>query len=69
MVAQDTLEVMYYNILNYPGSTPERVEYFRIVNQYIEADIILVNEILSDEGANSLTIASHTIGTLHCRMA
>ncbi len=47
--AQDTLKVMYYNILNYPGSTPERIVYFRTVNQYINADVILVNEILSDE--------------------
>jgi len=52
--AQDTLEVMYYNILNYPGSTPERVEYFRTINQYIKADIILVNEILSESGADLL---------------
>ncbi len=54
MVAQDTLEVMYYNILNYPGSTPERVDHFRTINQYINADVILVNEILNDEGANFL---------------
>jgi len=52
--AQDTLKVMYYNILNYPGSTPERVNYFRTVNQYINADVILVNELLNQEGANTL---------------
>ena len=52
--AQDTLRVMYYNLLNYPGSTPERVEYFRTINQYIDADIILVNELINDEGAITL---------------
>ena len=52
--AQDTLEVMYYNILNYPGSTPERVDYFKTINQYVRADIILVNEILSESGADIL---------------
>ncbi|MCD4730928.1 MAG: endonuclease/exonuclease/phosphatase family protein [Bacteroidales bacterium] len=52
--AQDTLEVMYYNILNYPGSTPERVNYFKTINQYVRADIILVNEILSESGADIL---------------
>jgi len=52
--AQDTLEVMYYNILNYPGSTPERVDYYRTINQYVKADIILVNEILSESGADLL---------------
>lgn len=54
IMAQDTLRVMYYNILNYPGSTPERVSYFKIVNLYIQPDIILVNELISDEGANIL---------------
>lgn len=52
--AQDTLEVMYYNVLNYPGSTPERVDYFRTINQYIKADIIVVNEVLSESGATML---------------
>lgn len=51
---QDTLEVMYYNILNYPGSTSGRVDYFKTINQYIKADIILVNEILSESGADLL---------------
>jgi len=45
---------MYYNLLNYPGNTPERVEYFRTINQYIQADIILVNELINDEGATML---------------
>ena len=53
---QDTLEVMYYNILNYPGSTPERVDYFKTINQYIKADIILVNEIRSELGADLLLL-------------
>lgn len=52
--AQDTLEVMYYNVLNYPGSTPERVDYFRTINQYVKADIIVVNEVLSESGASTL---------------
>ena len=52
--AQDTLEVMYYNILNYPGSTPGRVDYFKTINQYIKADIILVNELISESGADLL---------------
>lgn len=52
--AQVSLKIMYYNILNYPGSTSERVTYFRTSSQYINADIILVNELISDEGANML---------------
>lgn len=52
--AQDSLRVMYYNILNYPGSTPERVSHFKTVNLYIQPDILLVNELISDDGANIL---------------
>ncbi len=52
--AQDTLNVMYYNILNYPGSTASRVNYFRTVCAYTSPDVILVNEILSDNGAITL---------------
>jgi len=54
LMAQDTLRVMYYNILNYPGSTAERVSHFKIVNLYVEPDILLVNELISDDGANML---------------
>lgn len=54
ILAQDTLRVMYYNILNYPGSTPERVSHFRIVNLYVQPDILLVNELISDDGASML---------------
>ena len=48
LLAQDTLRVMYYNILNYPGSTPERVSHFRIVNMYVGPDILLVNMLYYD---------------------
>ena len=52
--AQDTLKVMYYNVLNYPGSTPGRVSYFRTTNQYIGADVILISELINDAGAETL---------------
>jgi len=53
-IAQDSLKIMYYNVLNYPGSTPGRVSYFRTTNQYVGADIILVTELISDAGAETL---------------
>jgi len=52
--AQDTLKVMYYNVLNYPGSIPQRVSYFRTTNQYIRADVILISELINDAGAETL---------------
>jgi hypothetical protein len=51
MSQTDTATVMYYNILNFPGTTPERIVNFRTINQYVKPDILLVNELLSDVGA------------------
>jgi len=51
----DTLRVMYYNTLNYPdGGDPNREDYFRTTNLYVQADIILVNELTSATGATTL---------------
>jgi len=53
-ISQDTLKVMYYNVLNYPGSTSGRVEYFRTITHYVMPDVILINELISDAGAELL---------------
>ncbi|MCD4745704.1 MAG: hypothetical protein K8R58_05345, partial [Bacteroidales bacterium] len=50
----DTLSVMYYNILNYPSGDPGREAYFRTINQYLKADLILVNELTNNQGAITL---------------
>lgn len=50
----DTAVIMYYNVLNYPGSTASRVQYFRTVNRYVEPDIILITELVSNAGAQML---------------
>ncbi len=49
--AQDTLRVMYYNLLNYPGESPERVGDLRQILGYSKPDILVVNELLNEEGA------------------
>lgn len=54
MSQSDTATIMYYNILNFPGTTPERISYFRTINQYIKPDLLLVNELLSEAGAIQL---------------
>ena len=44
---QDTLSIMTYNVLNFPGSTAERVSDFRTVIDEYRPDILVVNEMLS----------------------
>jgi hypothetical protein len=64
LFAQDTLSVMYYNVLNYPGTTPERVGYFRTIAQYTLPDVMLLTEVLSEEGANTLLDDGLNLGSI-----
>lgn len=48
----DTLRLMYYNVLDYPNSDPGREVYFRTLNQFVQADVICVNELKTSTGAN-----------------
>lgn len=69
-VAQDTLKVMYYNVLNFPGSTGYRVSYFRTINQYISPDILLVTELHDNNGAITLLQEGLNVyGTTHYAQA
>lgn len=58
--------VMYYNVLNFPGSTSERVNNFRIINQYLQPDIILITELNTEAGAEMLLSGGlNVFGTSH----
>lgn len=48
MYAQDTISVVTYNLLNYPGSdTTTRNPYYRTIAEYLDTDILVVSEITS----------------------
>lgn len=60
---QDTVRVMYYNILNFPGDSPERITYLRKILLYSKPDVFVVNELLSEAGSNAiLTEALNVFG-------
>lgn len=67
----DILKVMYYNTLNYPtGGDPNREDHFRTVNQYLQADVILINELTSESGAYTLlNDALNVYGTTYYQKA
>jgi len=52
LLAQDQVKIMYYNLLNYPGSSPLRHDTLRKIIQYVKPDLFLVNELQSNAGAN-----------------
>lgn len=49
--AQDTIRVMYYNLLRFPNISPERVTDLRKIVAYVQPDILVVNELLSEVGS------------------
>jgi len=53
LAAQDTLSIMTYNVLNFPGSTPERVIDFRKVLDEYRPDILVLSEMLSRGAMNT----------------
>ena len=66
----DTINVMYYNILNYPGTTAERSAYFREIIAYTKPDIIVVSELSSEAGADILLVnALNVNGIAHYQRA
>lgn len=68
--AQDTVNIMYYNLLNYPGNTPWRCDTLRKIVQHYKPDLFVVNELESLYGANLiLNKALNTFGISHYQSA
>lgn len=56
--AQDTLTVMYYNLLNFPSSNVNRTDNYRTILQYTRPDVFVVNELESALGADYILDSS-----------
>ena len=50
-VAQDTISVMYYNLLKFPDEIPGRITDLRKIIGYTQPDIFVVNELTDESGA------------------
>jgi len=53
-LAQDTVSVMYYNLLKFPFINSGRINNLQKVLAYTQPDILVVNELTSGAGANSI---------------
>lgn len=49
---RDTLRVVYYNLLKFPGSTSDRADSIRVTLDYLKPDILTVVELNSEVGAD-----------------
>ncbi len=63
-MSQDTLNIMYYNILNFPGTTPGRADTLRKTLQYTLPDLVVVNELSSETGADLILNNSLNVGVV-----
>ncbi len=65
-IAQDTVSVMYYNLLNFPWINSGRITHLETIIQYKKPDLFLINELTSGSGANTiLNSAMNTNGTTY----
>lgn len=62
----ETVSIMYYNLLYFPSSTPDRADTLEKIIRHVEPDLFLVNELESNYGANLiLANAMNTQGVTH----
>lgn len=54
VLAQATLRIMYYNLLNFPSVSPERIIYLRQILAYVQPDVLVVNELLTGDGSDMI---------------
>jgi endonuclease/exonuclease/phosphatase family metal-dependent hydrolase len=57
---------MYYNILDFPGTTPDRVDTLKKIIQHTQPDVLVVNELQTLFGANLIQASAlNTNGITH----
>jgi endonuclease/exonuclease/phosphatase family metal-dependent hydrolase len=66
---RDTLRVVFYNVLKFPGSTGDRADSMRAIFDYLKPDIICLTELNNEEGADSILskALNHTNNSLYAR--
>ncbi|MGV6862431.1 MAG: T9SS type A sorting domain-containing protein [Putridiphycobacter sp.] len=50
--SQDQIKIMYYNLLNYPDVSPQRSDTLKTILHYDLPDVLVVNELETNTGAN-----------------
>lgn len=52
--AQETVSIMYYNLLKFPNTNSSRITYLKTIVQHVLPDIFVVNELTSSTGSNNI---------------
>lgn len=51
---EETISIMYYNILNFPDINSSRISYLTTIAQHILPDVLVVSELTSLSGSNTI---------------
>lgn len=58
LLGQDSLRIMYYNLLKFPATNASRTDEYRTIFQYYQPDVLAVNELDSEIGADLILDSS-----------
>ena len=60
--SQETLKVMYYNLLTFPQTQPDRIDTLKKITNYAQPDVFVVNELNSFSGGVQIlnTVLNHS---------
>lgn len=66
---RDTLRVVFYNVLKFPGSTGDRADSMRAIFDYLKPDIVCLTELNNEAGADLILSKAfnHTNPTQYAR--
>jgi exonuclease III len=62
--AQETISIMYYNLLKFPDINSARITYLEEIVQHVQPDIFVVCELTSGTGANTILNSAMNTGPI-----
>lgn len=62
---EETISIMYYNILNFPDINSSRISYLTTIAQHVQPDILVVSELTSLSGSNSILNDALNVGAIN----
>lgn len=62
---EETISIMYYNILNYPNINSARITYLETIAQHVQPDVLVVSELTSLTGSNTILNDALNVGAIN----
>ena len=60
--SQEVLKIMYYNLLTFPQTQPDRIDTLKKITNYVQPDVFVVNELSSFSGGAQILNNALNIG-------